>query len=284
MRETQLQATGLENDRRWMLVDPQGRFVSQRECPEMARLVPQLVPQLAPQIGPQAKLEITWANTDGATRPQAPRLTVPIFASETHDTAKGLSLRTVQVWSYTGDAQDCGHEASNFLSEHLQRPVRLVQFLPSQKRDCSQTITHFADGYPVLVLGENSAIDVYQRLHQGRTPDAAQLQGFIERFRPNVVISGLPAYDEDFVQSLTGAGQDILGLVKPCPRCSIPSLDPNSGRPTLIDPTRELATYRYHAQAEGAVLGMNAIPLTTHENASHRLHVGQVLEAVYDFA
>ena len=87
---------------------------------------------------------------------------------------------------------------------------------------------------------------------------------------------------EDFIKTLGSAGQTpepLLQLVKPCPRCSIPRLDPHSGAPLAGDPTAQLALYRYHPAVEGAVLGMNALPLAV----GAVLHKGQRLTPTYDF-
>jgi uncharacterized protein len=274
---------GLEHDRRWMIVDPHGVFLTQRECPAMARIVPSL-PLNAAGL---TELHLQLANAQGLVDQASPEVRV----EPSHENA----LRKVLVWKFEGQAVDCGHQAAKFLSDFLQRPVRLVRFSPSETRICNKAWTgeltgrtYFSDGYPILVMSQASVADLANRMNQKNL--------VMERFRPNIVISGLPAYEEDFIQSLRLIHTpDLLGseflaaasssplalrLVKPCPRCPIPKVDPWTGSVALFDPAAELATYRYHQAAEGAVLGMNSM---AYQGQGQRIAVGQRFEAIYDF-
>ncbi len=274
---------GLQHDRRWMIVDPQGVFLTQRECPEMARIVPSL-PSNAAGV---TELNLQLANATGQLDQTSPELRV--------ESSRDAGSRKVLIWKFEGQAIDCGHQASKFLSDFLQRPVRLVRFSDAENRLCNKAWTgeltgrtYFSDGYPILVLGQASVVDLAKRMN------LANLD--IERFRPNIVLSGLAAYEEDFLRSLqlidsedTSEAQRqaaprskplALRLVKPCPRCPIPKVDPWTGRVAWFDPAAELATYRYHQAAEGAVLGMNSMAT---QGQGQKIAVGQRLEAIYDF-
>ena len=271
---------GLQFDRQWMIVDATGAFLTQRECPDMARIVPSL-PLSATGL---AELHLSFANAQGQLELSSPVLRV--------NPSQESGDRQVSVWKFEGQAVDCGHTASKVLSDFLRRPVRLVRFSETETRACNKAWTgeldgrtHFSDGYPILILGQASVVDLAARMN------LRVLE--IERFRPNIVLAGLPAYEEDFLRSLhvcenlLSDGLTLqatnalkLRMVKPCPRCPIPRVDPWTGQVSLADPAAELATYRYHQAAEGAVLGMNAL---AYQGQGQTITVGQRLKAIYDF-
>jgi uncharacterized protein len=260
---------GLQHDRHWMIVDAHGTFLTQREAPNMARIVP----SLSDYDSAQPELSVQLADVRGQVHQDSPQLTLPYLATNPQ--------REVTVWNHQGQAHDCGDQAASFLSAFLGRPARLVRFNPQHARQCSTTWTgelkgktQFADGYPILVIGQESVADLGKRLGDPALN--------VMRFRPNIVLSGLSAYDEDVVQrlDLTVPAPLSLRLVKPCPRCTIPQVDPMTGAPCSNDPTAELATYRYHPLAEGAVLGMNALPV---QGQGQSLTVGQIFDAVFNF-
>jgi uncharacterized protein len=276
---------GLEHDRHWMVVDAHGTFLTQRECPEMARIVPTLIKGVSGRI----ELSLRLANHQGQLDDDSAELRIAP-ASET-------GLRDVVVWKFAGQAIDCGHQVAKFLSDFLGRPARLVRFSDSETRVCNKAWTlelsgrtQFSDGYPILILGQASVDDLAVRMNLSNL--------VIERFRPNIVISGLAAYEEDFVhtlkllpaqnpnaKSLDGVAElasevIALRLVKPCPRCPVPKVDPWTGQVAQFDPAAELASYRYHELAEGAVLGMNAMVFF---GQGQKLTTGQRFSAIYDF-
>jgi uncharacterized protein len=285
MNESIVLDEGLEHDRHWMIVDAHGTFLTQRECPEMARIVP----TLNQGVNGRIELSLSLANHQGQLDEDSTELRIAP-ASET-------GLRDVVVWKFEGQAIDCGHQAAKFLSDFLGRPARLVRFSDSEIRVCNKAWTgelngrtQFSDGYPILILGQASVEDLATRMNLSNL--------VIERFRPNIVISGLPAYEEDFVhtlkllpaqhpnsESLDGAAKlasevIALRLVKPCPRCPVPKVDPWTGQVAQFDPAAELASYRYHELAEGAVLGMNALVSI---GQGQKLARGQRFSAIYDF-
>lgn len=248
LKESLLIETGLEFDRAWMVVDEHGEFVSQREFPRMALIQPQL-----------KHYEMI------VRAPGMLALHIGLDAVE--------SPCTVRVWDDTCAAYDMGDVAAQWLTDFLmqQRPphltaskLRLVRFDPEHKRTASAKWTkeqtafnQFSDGYPLLVLSEASLDDLNQRLQAIGEPAVG-----IERFRPNIVLAGLQPHDEDRTPTLhisSAAEAFDLALVKPCARCPIPNIDPQSAD---INPFvgQMLQTYRQDARLGGAVtFGMNAI-------------------------
>jgi uncharacterized protein YcbX len=236
--------TGLLHDRHWMLVRPNGRFVTQRELPRMAL------------IG-------TRVGVEGLTlsAPGMPELTVPPGAAG--------AARPVTVWKFDGRGLDCGPEAAGWVTRFLQTELSLVAFDTSLPRQCSPewtrdtpAITEFADGYPILVLSRASLQDLNSRL-------AKPLP--MERFRPNVVIDGIDAYDEDRIRELRVDGV-TLRLVKPCARCSITTTDQHAGAVEGDEPLRTLKSYRFDRELRGVLFGQNAIVV---DGVGRRLRVGE---------
>jgi len=188
----------------------------------------------------------------------------------------------VRVWKDEVAAYDMGDIAAQWFSDFLSEPgrprqLRMVRFDPEQQRLSNHRWTgdvdapnQFADGYPVLVASEGSMAELNARL-------AAAGHGAvgIERFRPNVVLAGIEAHDEDRVETLhigTAEGEATLRPVKPCTRCPMPDIDPATAlsTPEVGDMLR---TYRADPRVDGAIsFGMNAIVL---QGVEHALRVGQ---------
>ena len=141
-----------------------------------------------------------------------------------------------------------------------------------------QALNQFSDGYPMLVTRSAAVDELNARLatqgHSGVT---------MQRFRPNIVLAGIEAHDEDRVAALhiaTAEGAVGLALVKPCPRCPIPNIDPLTGVPSP-EVGDTLQSYRQDARLDGAMtFGMNAI---TTLGFHHMLSVGQAVGASFDF-
>lgn len=255
-----LDDTGLDLDRAWMLVDERREFVTQREVPRLALVQPTL-------RGDELVL-------------RAPGMLALHVAVDRVD----QPLR-VRVWDDTVPAWDLGPLAAQWFSDFAGRPLRLVRFEPEHRRqsDARWTGPHaahtaFADGFALLVLSSASLEGLNQRLaRQG----AAAVD--MRRFRPNLVLGGLQAHDEDSIEWLeidTPQGLVRLKLVKPCARCSIPGVDPDTGSQgfEVID---ALAGYRADPRLEGAAtFGMNAIVV---EGAGCELAVGQTVRAQIAF-
>jgi uncharacterized protein YcbX len=234
---------GLADDRHWMLVRPNGRFVTQRELPRMAL------------IGVRARPEGLTLSAPGM-----PELFVPRAAA-------GES-RPVIIWKFEGFGLDCGSEAAAWVTKFLQTPLSLVAFDTEAPRTCSEEWTQgvhagteFADGFPILVISRASLADLNSRLEKALP---------MERFRPNVVIDGVAAFDEDRIHELR-AGEVTLRLVKPCARCSITTTDQRIGEVDGVEPLRTLKEYRFDRTLRGVTFGQNAIVTA---GAGSHLHVG----------
>ena len=223
-------ASGFECDRQWMLVDAQGTFLSQRTHPQLTRIVPEI--------------------TDDALVLHAAG--VPVLRVPLDNRGEPLPVR---VWKDACVGVDQGAAAHEWASWVLGQAVRLVRAAPDMERAANVKFAGttpaplgFADGYPLLVCNRASLEDLNQRL-PWRIP--------IERFRPNIVVSGLPAWAEDRIDTLA-LGAVTLRLVKPCTRCSIPSLDPNTGERST-DPLPALRKFRFDRDLRGVTFGENAV-------------------------
>ena len=255
-----LTKTGLEFDRAWMVVDAHGQFVTQRELPRMALIQPQLKTfEMVLRAPGMLDLYV-----------QLDKVEQPVQAT---------------VWQDTVPAFDMGDLAAQWFSDFLGRPLRLVRFDPDHRRLSSaqwtgdaEGLNQFSDGYAVLVISEASLAGLNQRLAA-----AGEASAGMERFRPNIELAGIDAHDEDRLDELhiaTDQGEARLGMVKPCPRCPIPNIDPLTAlsTPTVGD---MLQTYRQTAVVGGAVaFGMNAIVLG---GVDCELRVGQSASADYKF-
>jgi uncharacterized protein len=245
-----LTPTGLADDRHWMLVRPNGRFVTQRELPRMA---------LIGTTVSAAALELI--------APGMPSLRVP--------REKPGDARDVTVWKFTGRGIDSGDEAAAWFSQFLETPLRLVRFDASMPRECSplwtlgtRAVTEFSDGFPVLVISRASLTDLNSRL-----PKSLPMQ----RFRPNVVIDDVAPYAEDRIHELR-SGAVTLRLVKPCARCSITTTDQTRGEVDGVEPLAVLKSYRFDRELLGVMFGQNAIIVA---GVGERLSVGEEFEIAW---
>ncbi len=250
----------LEWDRNWMVVDDQGEFVSQRELPRMALVQPKLrVSDMVLRAPGMLALHVAL---DAVEKPMRAR-----------------------VWSDEVDAFDMGDTAAQWFSDFLGQKLRLVRFDPDFRRVCDrqwtpgqEAITQFADGFPILVASEASLAGLNARLvAKGQEPVS------MIRFRPNVVVDGVEAHDEDRLGALQIDADDgpvTLKPVKPCARCPIPNVDPLTAL-SSPDVGDALQAYRQDDRVNGAVtFGMNALVV---EGAERVLRVGQAVSGNYVF-
>jgi uncharacterized protein YcbX len=260
LNESLMIETGLEFDRAWMVVDPQGRFVTQRELPRMALVAP------------------TLRSFDMVLR--APGMLALHIALDSVE----APVR-VRVWGDEVAAYDMGDLAAQWFSDFLGRPLRLARFDPEQRRLSSREWTGaieaenaFADAFPLLVASTESLGEVNRRLLAAGAPTVT-----MQRFRPNLVLDGLAAHGEDHLDEIafeTAEGPLRFKLVKPCSRCTIPDVDPQTGAQghAVGD---VLAAYRADARLQGALtFGMNAVIVDGIERA---LRVGMAGRAGYRF-
>ncbi len=243
-----LTPAGLEHDREWMVVAPDGRFMTQRELPRLAR--------------------ISTAFADGAlvlAADGAGAIEVPL--------ATGGAPVEVTCWSDRCAALDQGDPAARWLEAVLGRAVRLVRLDPAHQRRSDpqwtgglDALTRFSDGYALLAISRASLADLNARL-------PAPLP--MNRFRPNLELEGLPPYGEDALGDLVGGGVQ-LRRVKPCTRCIVTTTDQASGERDGDEPIRTLRGYRWDPALRGIAFGQNLVVV---DGAGAWLRVGQELEA-----
>ncbi len=252
--------TGLDLDRAWMVVDEAGEFVTQRELPRMALIQP------------------TLKHEDMVLR--APGMLA------LHLSLNGVEASVrAKVWDDWVAAYDMGALAAQWFSDFLGRKLRLVRFDPEQRRLSDKHWTGaleaengFADAFPLLVTSTASLDELNQRLRaQG------QAEVTLARMRPNLVLDGLEAHGEDHLDEIvfdTDEGPVRLKLVKPCTRCGIPDIDPQSGEPghAVGD---VLAGYRADPRMDGQItFGVNAVIV---EGTDRVLRVGMAGGASFRF-
>jgi uncharacterized protein YcbX len=252
--------TGLEFDRAWMVVDAAGVMLTQRDLPRLALIVPTLKQhEMVLRAPGMLALHVALDHVEAATR--------------------------ARVWADEVKAYDMGALAAQWFSDFLGRPARLVRFDPEQKRLSDLAWTGeieaenaFADGFPLLVASTASLAELNARL-AARGVAAVGM----ERFRPNLVLEGLQPFDEDHLDVITIATDDgpvRLRLVKPCVRCTIPSVDPATGEQG-VEPGDTLAGFRADPRMKGGItFGMNAVLL---EGVDRMLCVGQRTTASLNF-
>jgi uncharacterized protein YcbX len=221
---------GLADDRRWMVIDADGRFITGRQVPAMVRIT----------AVPRAGGLVLSAPGHGSLQVAAPRA----------DAAR----RSVVVWKDTVDAAGTDDAASTWLAAVLGRPAQLVAMDEAAHRAVSRDFgeagdeVSFADGFPLLLVGQASLDALNARLAQA-VPMA--------RFRPNLVIAGAPPHAEDAWRRVR-IGAVAFDVAKPCTRCVFTTVDPQHG---TIDPSGEplqtLKTYR--RSPDGVTFGMNLI-------------------------
>jgi uncharacterized protein YcbX len=257
--EALLTETGFDLDRAWMVVDEQGEFVTQRQLPRMALVRVQLKHHEVVLRAPG--MLALHLSIEGVEQPVK-----------------------VRVWSDEVQAFDMGAVAAQWFTDFLGRKLRLVRFDPEYRRLASprwtggvQAQTQFQDGFPLLVLSEGSLHEINQLLAA-----AGHSAVGIERFRPNLVLAGLEAQDEDRLDVIRIAADEEVQLrpVKPSTRCPIPDIDPATAEisPHVSD---TLQTYRSNALFDGAVtFGMNAIVL---RGLDQTLRVGQAVTGSWRF-
>jgi uncharacterized protein YcbX len=270
LNEARLLATGLEYDRYWMVTDPDGTMLTQRAYPRLALITV--------EIG-QHELLI-----------RAPGMSVLRTPLDAAALGAAPKVQTV-VWRDAVYGLDTGEASAAWFSAFLGVPARLLRFNPERERivdpeytsSVGGATTYFADGFPLLVIGQASLDDLNVRLNSKGAPSIP-----IDRFRPNVVLTGLEAYEEDYIESLNvdgTQGQDVqLQLVKLCSRCPMPTVDQAKGAPDPDwpnEPTDTLSTYRANPQRNGALtFGNNAVVA---RGAGAWLRVGQEVDAELAF-
>lgn len=253
LRSATVEPWGLAGDRRWMVVTPDGGFVTARELPRLLLVSPRLEGDA---------IRLTWT---GAPEPGPIRVAAP---------AGGR--RRVRVWRSEVEAADAGDEAADWLRRALGRDLRLVHLDdPRQRRpnpafsDLDDRVS-FADGYPLLLTTSASLAELDRWIAEG--PRAAEGPIPMIRFRPNVVVDGTTAWEEDGWRRIR-IGEAHFRVVKGCDRCAITTTDADSA----ARGKEPIATLARHRRFDGAVwFGMNLVP----DSPGATLEVGAPVEVV----
>ncbi|HID46496.1 MAG TPA: MOSC domain-containing protein [Chromatiaceae bacterium] len=241
LTSVQVSVRGLLHDRHWMLVNDAGRFLTQRELPQMVLIRPRVVASGLKLSAP--------GMSDLEAQP---------------DSEEEL---TVQIWRDQCTARVMSLAADQWLSEFLGVSCRLVYLPREQTRQVDQdyaTSTDevgFADGFPFLLISRASLDDLNRRM--GLTLP-------MERFRPNLVVEGSEAYAEDNWKRIR-IGELEFRVVKPCSRCVIPTINPETGERTGNEPLKTLM--RYRKQGNSVYFGQNLI-----HDGQGRLETGMPVE------
>lgn len=232
VREARTTDRGFEHDRRWMLIDANGRFISQREEAAMACLhcSPTEHGFRVTDVRDNDTVDLPWGLDAGATQRAA-------------------------IWSDDVEVLAAPVEVSAWLVDKLGITCALVYMPDRTRRPVDPTwavgITSLSDGFPYLILSQASLDDL-----NTRTPEPVSM----DRFRPNIVIAGGTPFQEDDWKEIR-IGETRFSLVKPCARCAITTTDQRTGKRSK-EPLRALASYRSRTTPAGALkvdFGMNAM-------------------------
>ena len=229
---SEMEPCGLRGDRRWMAVDGDGVCVTARERPQLVRVLARVTDTgLRLRMDDREPLTVQYPDA-------------------------GSRASRVWIWGQECNALDAGDAAARWMSDALDKPVRLVAMDDRHKRRPDQDCTlpddevSFADCYPVLAIGRSSLDDL-----NTRTPAPTSMR----RFRPNFVVSGGEPYAEDGWRRIRIGTVEFEG-VENCERCELPTVDPETGIPDpKREPMRTLARYRRRATG-GVFLGQNLVP------------------------
>jgi uncharacterized protein YcbX len=253
LRQAQVYSHGLAWDRRWMWVDQQQRFVTQRQLPMLATVEVALTDEA---------LVLSHPNVGPCYVPLAPPTG---------------NLRVVRVWNDDCKAFPESDDVGRWLAEALGESaagLTLMRFATEFDRPVEKggASTYFADGYPFLITSVAS-LDALNKalIAKGLTPVP------MDRFRPNIVICHSAAWAEDRWQRMS-AGGVAFTLQKPCQRCKITTIDQNTA--AIVDAAQPLQTLRElntQPHLKGAHFGQNA---TLNAGAGNTLRVGDALQAV----
>jgi uncharacterized protein len=249
--QAEMDELGLVGDRRFLVVDPQGKHLTQRSLPRMARISTRL-----------ADNRLTLSTEESGS------FSVPT----TSDPA--AALRVVSVWNSEGlRAEDCGEKVSAWLSNFLGLTCYLVRIGPAFVRPVLKStarpgdLVTFADAFPFLLISEASLATLNDRIVENHGEPVP-----MNRFRPNFVIDGCDAFAEDS-WSRVRIGQTVFRNGGPCARCIMTTTDQLTGE-RGHEPLKTLASFRRDPQEPSSVnFGSNLI----HESKHGRVQLGDVV-------
>jgi uncharacterized protein YcbX len=281
-RGTSLQSSamtlrGFKFDRKWMVVNEEGNFLTQRQFPTMSQILPEINSQ---QRNAGESTEEVELSTAGAITKQTAELAASIEPIRMQLTAPGMpahilqsspagTVRKVVVWNDSCEATDEGDEVARWFSEYLKTNCRLVRFgeefvrpVDSKYAKSQNDQVGFADGFPFLLISENSLQDLNEKMSQALP---------MNRFRPNIVVSGCEPYAEDNWKTLIIGGAR-LQIVKPCARCVITCTDQDTSK-VGVEPLRTLSKFRNDMNK--ILFGQNLVP-----EKLNAIKVGDLVEVV----
>ena len=245
----QVEKRGLQYDRRWMLVDKDNHFLSQRKIPEMTLITVEL--------------------SDYGLSVRAPDMPVLIIPYPDPQIEHYEEME-VTCWKDQITAQHINTAIDNWFSEVLNLDCQLVYMPDNSQRlvdpDYTQKneITSFSDGFPNLLISEASLDDLNSRV---------DIDLSIQRFRPNIVISGCAAYAEDCLGHFKIADINFYA-VKPCSRCVVTTINPDNAKKESPEPLQTLATFR--RKNNKVMFGQNVLHKLTAIN-ENRLTIGDTV-------
>lgn len=216
LEEATVEKRGLQYDRRWMLTDTDGEFFTQREFPKMATL----------------SLEIN-ANSLSISNSENEKIEVPFDFEKS-------KMQKIRVWQSVCEALILPENVNQWLSDCLETKCQMVYMPDESEREINQLfrqnneIVSFADGYPFMLIGEDSLNNLNKKLETALP---------MNRFRPNIVVSGSEAFAEDHWKKIQ-VGETVFRSTKPCARCVITTIEQSEGEFDGKEPLKTLATYR----------------------------------------
>ncbi len=220
---------GLDGDRRWVLTDAAGKFITQRSKPTLALVK-------VAGAGSEINLSAPGMNPLAVKADQKGRRQTVSIWKDTVEAVAGPDSASIWFSEYLG--QPC---LLSFMADHCRRPVSLPAGQGNHQ-------VSFADGYPCLLISDAS-LDLLNSKLDEPVP--------MNRFRTNLVVSGCSPHAEDSWERFR-IGEAVFLAVKPCSRCSVPTIDQQTGKPSPIqEPMRTLAGYR--TRPGGVMFGVNLV-------------------------
>lgn len=270
LQEVIVTKRGFQHDRRWMLTDRENMFFTQRQFPKMATIT----------------VEVT-GNGLRVTSKDGDILNIP-FRPESGE------RRQVTIWQSVCEAEVYDDQVNEWFGRVLDIDCQLVHMPDTTERhvserfDSGNDIVSFADGYPVMLLGEKSLEELNRRIAESGSADKeVRVPLPMNRFRPNIVVSGSDAFAEDGWQRIR-IGEVVFRVVKPCARCSITTVDQVQGKFTGKEPLRTFAKFRaardvypetfesFGIPAPDVLFGQNLIP----ESSGGMISIGDSVEVI----
>lgn len=225
---------GLKGDRRFVIVDAKGMFITGRTHPQLTLVTVKQTP---------TGLQLT--------APNMPELVI-------NYTDFSNNYKKIQVWNDKINAQHCASAYDQWFSQFLATPCQLMYFGEQSHRQVENRHDNvaFADGYPLLLISQASLDDLNKRLKQQQLSPVTMSQ-----FRTNLVVENASAYQEDSWLRIR-IGEAEFEVVKPCSRCVFTTVDPKTGeKSSTMQPLKTLRQYRASVHKKGIMFGQNLITI-----------------------